>query len=798
MKTNRDPILQDAFVLFMQMNYEKASQNIGCMKNILLILFLLTYTCLPCFCQQVVDEAWVASINKEYAGFPSELIYLQTSKGIYETGEDLWFKAYQLNARSFAMSGQSRTLYLQMINSKDSVVWQEKYPVENGMALGHVYINEKLAEGDYFLEAYTRHSFHKDTTGIISSRKLRVVKNIAHDNQQTESIKKDSLRFAVFPEGGNLVSGLPSRVAFKATNGRGYPVEVKGLLYEDNTPVIRFASSHDGMGAFFFTPDSEKKYRIALDNGTDYSLPEIYLQGMTLRLSKQSKKYLEFFISQTEGAPAQEVCLLGQIRGMVCCVAKGILKDRIKIKIPLSEFLYQGIAEFTLFNGSLQPVAERLVYVNPEKKLRVNIEPDKKTYAIREKATLKIKVTDEGGAPVKANLGISVFDKAYINPADPVDILTYCYLSSQIRGKVHNPLYYFDDKNKERMQAMDLLLLTQGWRRYVWNMEDAPDRENLFLSDKIIGMQSIGSKKKGKKAQGTEQLIQISGADGNSMYVWADSAGFFTVGTDMLKELRGGYVYLKPMLSKELKPKLEIEDYFSQIDSIRKKKKRYYPLIDLSQSVKETILDMPVVSNDSTILLDEVVVTRKARKPFHDKFMGRLDSLAQLDLNGPYVCTTCKYLINYKYGYDAHHNSFGRCPAKGREQPVNGKHYEIAKFEYYNGGSHFRVIDYQSVTYQGPIYSEEELLRRNNLWRTKGYYAAREFYKPDEIDMQLSTPDARNTLLWEPSVITDEKGEAEVSFYCSDINTGFTGVAEGVDGTGLLGSGKCEFRVIRK
>lgn len=802
MKTNCGQILQDAFALFMQMNYEKASQNICCMKNILLILFLLTYTCLPCFCQQVVDEAWVASINKEYAGFPSELIYLQTSKGIYETGEDLWFKAYQLNAQSFAMSGQSRTLYLQMIDSKDSVVWQEKYPVENGMALGHVYINEKLAEGDYFLEAYTRHSFHKDTTGIISSRKLRVVKNIAHDNQQTESVKKDSLRFTVFPEGGNLVSGLPSRVAFKATDGRGYPVEVKGLLYEGNTPVVRFASSHDGMGAFFFTPDSEKKYHIALDNGTDYSLPEIYLQGMTLRLFKQSKKYLEFFISQTEGAPAQEVCLLGQIRGMVCCVAKGILKGRVKIKIPLSEFLYQGIAEFTLFNGSMQPVAERLVYVNPEKKLRVNIEPDKKTYAIREKATLKIKVTDEGGAPVKANLGISVFDKAYINPADPVDILAYCYLSSQIRGKVHNPLYYFDDKNKDRMQAMDLLLLTQGWRRYVWNMENAPDRENLFLSDKIIGMQSIGSKKKGKRAQGTEQLIQISGADGNSMYVWADSAGFFTVGTDMLKELRGGYVYLKPMLSKELKPKLEIEDYFSQIDSIRKKKNRYYPLIDLSQSVKETILDMPVVSNDSTILLDEVVVTRKARRPFRDKFMGRLDSLAQMDIDMPWVCPE-GHLENYKDGYTVHHdprycpNAY-IVPLEKRSKPVEGKAYRIIKPKYFDGGKWFIVEDEQTVIYHGPIYSEEELLRRNNLWRTKGYYAAREFYKPDEIDMQLSTPDARNTLLWEPSVITDEKGEAEVSFYCSDINTGFTGVAEGVDGTGLLGSGKCEFRVIRK
>lgn len=769
------------------------------MKSILLTIFLLTYTCLPCFCQQAVDEAWVASIDKEYAVFPSELIYLQVSKGIYETGEDLWFKAYQLNAQSFGLSDQSKTLYLQMINCEDSIVWQEKYPVENGMAFGHVYVSEKLSEGDYFLEAYTRHSFHNDTTGIISSRKIRVVKNIAHDSQQPENIEKDCLQFDLFPEGGNLVSGLPSRVAFKATNGRGYPVAVKGTLYQGEAPVIRFESRHDGMGAFFFTPDSEKKYRIELDNGAEYSLPEIYLQGMTLCLFKQDKKHLEFFISQAEGSPAQEICLLGQIRGMICCVAKGMLKDRLKIKMPLNEFPYQGIVEFTLFNGNRQPVAERLVYVNPEKKMRIKIEPDKKTYAIREKATLKIKVTDENGRPLKTNLGISVFDKAYDNPADPVNILTHCYLSSQVRGKIHNPLYYFDDKNKDRMSAMDLLLQTQGWRRYVWNIENAPDHENLFLSDEIMGIQSVGSKKKGKKAQGTEQLIQISGAEGNSMYIWADSTGSFTVGTDMLKELRGGYVYLKPMLSNEYKPKLEIEDCFAQIDSIRKKKSRYYPS-EPEQDENGLILDLPVVSSDSTVLLDGVTVTGKARRAFRDKFMGRLDSLAQKDLNNIWVCNTCGLLLNYKPGYDGHHAVNG-CRADSMSRPVDGQTYRIAKFEHFQSsgvGIPFRVIDEQLVVYHGPLYSEAELLRMNNIWRAKGYYAEREFYKPDEIDMQLSTPDARNTLLWEPAVITDEEGEAEVTFFCSDINTGFIGVAEGVDGTGLLGSGKCEFRVIRK
>ena len=92
------------------------------------------------------------------------------------------------------------------------------------------------------------------------------------------------------------------------------------------------------------------------------------------------------------------------------------------------------------------------------------------------------------------------------------------------------------------------------------------------------------------------------------------------------------------MLSNEHKPQLEIEDYFPQIDSLRKKKQRYYPTMDISQSVKEQILDMPVVSNDSTILQDEVVVTRKASRPFRDKFMGRLDSLAQMDVGMPWVC----------------------------------------------------------------------------------------------------------------------------------------------------------------
>ena len=179
--------------------------------------------------------------------------------------------------------------------------------------------------------------------------------------------------------------------------------------------------------------------------------------------------------------------------------------------------------------------------------------------------------------------------------------------------------------------------------------------------------------------------------------------------------------------------------------------------------------------------------------------MGRLDSLAQMNLNSVYVCTSCGLLLNYRADYQGHH-AVGICPAKGRKQPINGKSYPIAKYQHYSpsgGATPFIVIDEHKVVYEGPVYTEEELLRMNNLWRVKGYYGTREFYQPDELDMQSPMPDARNVLLWKPDIVTDEKGEAEVEFFCSDINTSFVGVMEGTDGLGNLGTSQCEFRVLK-
>ena len=728
-----------------------------------------------------------------------ELVYLQTDKGIYETGEDLWFKTYVMDAQSLALSERSKTLFVEMLNAKDSIVWQEKYPVLSGIAAGHIYIDKDLKEGDYRIHAYTRFSFLNDTLRPVYPKKIRVVKSIAYKGTDSPQEKDQPVaRLSFFPEGGDLIDGIPTKVAFKAWDGKGMPAEVKGVLQENGKEIARLETVHDGMGFVFILPRKESSYKVVLDDGREFPFAEVTASGLSIHLRKQTDEYLEFHLSQSKGTATQTVKLEGRMRGKLCCMATGTLRERLKVRIPLKEFTMQGIAEFTLYNADGQPMAERLVYVHPERKLHIELNTDSARYFTRGKGKLNVKVTDEAGNPVQAHLGLSLFDGAYQNELNPENMLSYCLLSTEIKGNIHNPAYYFDGNNKDRLAALDLLLLTQGWRRYVWEKADTAMLADCFLSDEIKGRQILGKKKKQKELGNGEQLLQVSGPNAENRFVLIDSLGKFVVPTDLMLGLRGGYVYLKPMLDKdEYKPSVIVEETFGKADSLRKSCQSYFPYMNPSQVLSELQLDYPIISQDSSILLSEITVTGKKGRVFRDKMMGRLDSLAQMNQNGVYVCTSCHYLIGYRFDYTAHHNPLGICPAKGRKQPVRGEKYEIAKFKYFNGGKTFIVEDRQTIIYEGPVYTEEELLRMNNLWRVKGYYGTREFYQPDELDMQSPIPDARNVLLWKPDIVTDEKGEAEVEFFCSDINTSFVGVMEGTDGLGNLGTSQCEFRVLK-
>ena len=430
-----------------------------------------------------------------------ELVYLQTDKGIYETGEDLWFKTYTLDAQSLALSDRSKTLFVEMLNAKDSIVWQEKYPILSGIAEGHVYVDKDLKEGDYRIHAYTRFSFLNDTLRPVYPKKIRVVKSIAYKGTNTPQEKDQPVaRLSFFPEGGCLIDGIPTKVAFKALDARRVcPQRWQAVLQENGKDIAKLESVHDGMGFVFMLPRKGASYKAVLSDGREFPFAEVVSSGLSVHLRKQTDEYLEFLLSQPKGAAAQAIKLEGKMRGGLCCMATGTLSERLKIRIPLKEFPMQGIAEFTLYNANGQPMAERLVYVHPERKLHIELNTDSAHYFTRGKGKLNVKVTDETGNPVQAHLGLSIFDRAYQNELNPENMLSYCYLSTEIKGNIHNPAYYFDSNNKDRQAALDLLLLTQGWRRYVWEKADSATLADCFLSDEIRGRQIIGKKKKRKE-----------------------------------------------------------------------------------------------------------------------------------------------------------------------------------------------------------------------------------------------------------------------------------------------------------
>ena len=166
--------------------------------------------------------------------------------------------------------------------------------------------------------------------------------------------------------------------------------------------------------------------------------------------------------------------------------------------------------------------------------------------------------------------------------------------------------------------------------------------------------------------------------------------------------------------------------------------------------------------------------------------MGSLDSLAKLNINNDYVCESG--FLNYEVHEFSDKNT----------KPVEGETYgQYIGFQWNSDRTAYTIKGRQYITYHYPEFTEQELLEKFNLARTKNYYPKKEFYSPvyDKKDLQDDFPDYRNTLYWKPDVVTDKNGNAEIEFYSSDISSHFLGIIEGVDGTGLLGRDEFKFYV---
>lgn len=295
---------------------------------------------------------------------------------------------------------------------------------------------------------------------------------------QTESISRsvpivlNNIQMRLYPEGGDLVTGLASKVAFKALNEFGKPADIEGVLMNSKGKTISsFSSYHQGMGAFSITPSEDETYTVKITKPAGvqntFELPEAMPAGYVLQVRGVDAKQVYLDIKSTHD---EELYLVGMVRGQKHFSTKiNAKKGENKTTVPTKYFPI-GVAHFTLFDSKGIERAERLAFVNKDKQLNISIKTDKEKYLPREKVKMTIKVADERGMPMPANLSVSVVDDQLLTFADDKssNILSWMLMEADLRGKIEEPNFYFNKKEEKADVALDYLLMTSGWRRFVW------------------------------------------------------------------------------------------------------------------------------------------------------------------------------------------------------------------------------------------------------------------------------------------------------------------------------------------
>jgi alpha-2-macroglobulin-like protein len=305
---------------------------------------------------------------------------------------------------------------------------------------------------------------------------------LVEDGGVTESVQKRipivlaQLALALYPEGGDLIEGLPGRVYFAARSSLDKPADVEGRVVDDRGGVVALLRSHhDGMGRFELEPRAGRTYHVEITRPAGiaqrYELPRAKPGGCAMQAVDDfasARPELRIALWCTR---AQEVAVSAVLRERRVATAKAAVPrgEPAVIALPMPPGA-QGAVRVTAFDRGLAPLAERLVYRNRGKDLRISIRPSRAAYHPRDPVTLAIETRGPDGAPVAADLALSVVDDTVLAFADDkqATLLARMYLEAELPGqKIEEPVFYFSDDPKAPA-ALDLVLGTHGWRRFEW------------------------------------------------------------------------------------------------------------------------------------------------------------------------------------------------------------------------------------------------------------------------------------------------------------------------------------------
>ncbi|MDL2213591.1 TonB-dependent receptor [Bacteroides sp. OttesenSCG-928-D19] len=744
--------------------------------------------------------------------FPQEKMYVQTDRNAYIPGDIIWFRAHLVDALLLKQANASRYVYVELIDPAEKIVQRVKLrPDSIGAFHGHIQLDEDLAVGNYTLRSYTwfMQNLGED---YFFTKPLSIINPTAGHNAADGREAPGDFHVSFFPEGGYAPVAANIQMAFKAINADGLHEEVTGAVYDDNDEQIcTFESRHLGMGSFRMYYSADRKYYAVCTNRQNVSkrfeLPAPRADAVSLKVIR-GKDLLRVSLSHAAGyvLPAG-TRLVAHIRGAVVyeqdwnVQAGYVAFDR--------DFFPAGIVHLLLIDGDRNILSERLVFSSQESTFaQTAVAFDKNSYAAREKITLTIKVTDENQEALESNFALAVVDVKDAPIDSTSTIISTLLLTSELKGYIESPMSYLQPNNRYASTALDVLMMTQGWRRY--NIPALLKGElTRELPYPVETAEEISGKADGIFSGLTE--------GGISLLAVKDSV----IGTDVVApEAKGKFVFQN----------LEYPEGSHYIIQALTKKgsKKVFLTMNPPPTFPGVTIPAPIATSANFVReesrfssmyqryamdeglrmyqLDEVVVTAKK------KYKAKTQS--------PYYSGSASQVVSGEdvenWGLLSVSDLLIRIPGvslRGSEVYYRNEKPMFIVDNVPNDDFDHSLLDVNDISdaFALPALSVSAIFgarasggaivintKRGFVQKNKinsniqtlpaaGYQQTAEFYSPVyETKKEAVGNDLRTTIYWNPCVTTNDSGMATITFYSADAQTVYGVVIEGVSSLGHL------------
>jgi hypothetical protein len=456
-----------------------------------------------------------------------EKIYVHTDRTFYLTGETMWFSLRVVDGTQHKPLDLSSVIYIELVNRDRQVVLQTKVPARRGAGGGSLFLPATLTTGRYIFRAYTSwmKNFSRD---FYFNQELTLVNPFLKPGDTPPSSQSASRYARFFPEGGHLVRGLNSTIGLEITDASGNGIEGKGfVLANAKDTVVRFRTQHKGLGLFDLEPIPGVKYRAFLSGGghtlNEVELPPIQESGVVMRIHREQGNIIAE-VSATREKQGLPVLLFAHTRSMVAAAQQSTTSDRVIRFIVPEDRIREGITHFTLFDGELNPLCERLYFKAPENLLDISVKASQPEYGHRN----KVRVSLSGSVAqteVMTSLSMSVYRLDSLPESGPVHIAPYLLLGSDLKGRIDSPDFYFSGE-PGAAEAADLLMLTRGWSRFRWEdvikgtpkLVQVPEHHGHFITAQVTD-------KNGNPVKGIAAYLSFPSASGRLYAAVSDREG---------------------------------------------------------------------------------------------------------------------------------------------------------------------------------------------------------------------------------------------------------------------------------